>query len=329
MSTDGDGKPAAPIDVVYTWVDGDCDDFQAQLRHALRTFADSLDSYDYQPCRFRQNDELRYSLRSLERNAHWVRKIHLVTNGQHPKWLNGGSPRIQMVRHEQIFEHSSYLPTFNSNAIEMNLHRIPGLSRKFLYLNDDVFFGRPCEPQDFLRESGDVTYFERVHLQNDTHCEQAGDQACVRTLNTLAEHTGTPPLTWMPAHVPQIYDKNIIGELESAFTEEFSGTAASPFRSADDFVLRIAYAAFTAIRGNESILLPSGGTAYSFVRLTPSLWDRFRDFRTVIHNRPKFFCINDELASGVSDRLSSWMMRLFLQIYFPGRSAFEYSKKGE
>ena len=103
MSTVGEGRPDTPIDVVYTWVDGDCDDFQADMRHALRAFDDNLDSYDYQPCRYRQNDELRYSLRSLERNARWVRKIHLVTNGQLPEWLKGGSQRIQMVRHEQIF----------------------------------------------------------------------------------------------------------------------------------------------------------------------------------------------------------------------------------
>ena len=32
--------------------------------------------------RFRDNDELRYSLRSLEQHAPWLRHIYIVTNGQ-------------------------------------------------------------------------------------------------------------------------------------------------------------------------------------------------------------------------------------------------------
>jgi hypothetical protein len=37
---------------------------------------------------FKDNEELRYSLRSIEAFAPWVRQIFLVTNGQVPSWIN-------------------------------------------------------------------------------------------------------------------------------------------------------------------------------------------------------------------------------------------------
>lgn len=99
--------------------------------------------------RFADNDELRYSLRSLERFAPWVRRVYVVTNGQIPSWLNLDTPRLTLVTHEEIFPNRSHLPTYSSPAIETHLHRIPGLSQRFLYLNDDVFFGKEVWPEDF------------------------------------------------------------------------------------------------------------------------------------------------------------------------------------
>jgi hypothetical protein len=54
-----------------------------------------------------------------------------------------------VITHEEIFLNKSHLPTFSSPAIECHLHRIPGLSDKFLYLNDDTMFGAPVWPDDF------------------------------------------------------------------------------------------------------------------------------------------------------------------------------------
>lgn len=92
----------------------------------------------------------RYSLRSLEANAPWIRHIYIVTNGQVPSWLDTSNPRVSIVPHDAIFANRSVLPTFSSLAIEFNLHRIPGLSETFLYFNDDVFLGRPVTPWDLM-----------------------------------------------------------------------------------------------------------------------------------------------------------------------------------
>nr|XP_002122528.3 N-acetylglucosamine-1-phosphotransferase subunits alpha/beta isoform X2 [Ciona intestinalis] len=99
--------------------------------------------------RFEDNEELRYSLRSVEKYAPWVRHIYIVTNGQIPYWLNMDAPRVTLVTHEEIFVNKSHLPTFSSPAIEAHIHRIPGLADKFIYLNDDVMFGKEVWPDDF------------------------------------------------------------------------------------------------------------------------------------------------------------------------------------
>lgn len=54
---------------------------------------------------------------------------------------------------QEIFPNKSHLPTFSSPAIESHLHLIPGLSEKFLYLNDDVVFAAQVWPDDFYTHS--------------------------------------------------------------------------------------------------------------------------------------------------------------------------------
>jgi len=116
--------------------------------------------------RFQDNSELQYSLRSIEKNAPWVRNIYIVTNGQIPSWLNLDHPRIQVVPHDDIFRNKSHLPVFSSPAIESHLHQIPGLSKKFIYLNDDVLFGTEVWPDDFYSPGTGQKVFEAWPVPN-------------------------------------------------------------------------------------------------------------------------------------------------------------------
>uniref|UniRef100_A0A3Q1EBE5 N-acetylglucosamine-1-phosphotransferase subunits alpha/beta n=1 Tax=Acanthochromis polyacanthus TaxID=80966 RepID=A0A3Q1EBE5_9TELE len=119
----------------------------------LTAISQSKQDEDVSASRFEDNEELRYSLRSVERHAPWVRHIFIVTNGQIPSWLNLDNPRVSVVTHQDIFLNNSHLPTFSSPAIETHIHRIPGLSQKFIYLNDDVMFGKDVWPDDFYSHS--------------------------------------------------------------------------------------------------------------------------------------------------------------------------------
>lgn len=123
------------IDAVITWVD--------------MTDSDWLDMYsehfDNKPDRnrYKNHNELLYGLRSIEKHATFIKNIYIVTNCKPPSWLNLNHPKIKMISHVDIYEDENVLPVFNSHAIEVNIHRIPGLSRHFIYLNDDFFFNNP------------------------------------------------------------------------------------------------------------------------------------------------------------------------------------------
>eukprot|EP00795_Rhopilema_esculentum_P003109 gene3108-1404_t len=119
---------------------------------SLEEGRDSLEE-DVSSSRFADNEELKYSLRSIEKYAPWIRKIFIVTNGQIPSWLNLDHPRVKLVTHQELFLNKTHLPTFSSPAIETHIHRIPGLSKQFIYMNDDVFFGDYVWPDDFYTHS--------------------------------------------------------------------------------------------------------------------------------------------------------------------------------
>jgi hypothetical protein len=116
--------------------------------------------------RFRDNQELRYRLRSLFRFAGWVRHVYIVTNGQVPNWLNLNHPRLSVIPHSDIFPNNSHLPTFSSPAIESHLHRIPGLAPRFIYFNDDVMLGNNIWPDDFYTHSHGQKVFLSWNVPN-------------------------------------------------------------------------------------------------------------------------------------------------------------------
>src|SRR5690606_29387339 len=85
--------------------------------------------------RYRSRDELRWAMRSVHLFAPWVRRLHLVTAGQAPEWLDTSHEQVALVDHRDIFP-ADALPTFNSHAIESRLQHVPDLAEHFLYLND-------------------------------------------------------------------------------------------------------------------------------------------------------------------------------------------------
>ena len=147
------------IDAVYTWVETaagspDLDRWRSRL-------SGIFEDANAGAWRWRDNQELRFSLRSLAENAPWIRRVHLVTHGQVPAWLDLSVPQLSVVTHAELFPDLSVLPTFNSCAIEAVLHRIPGLAERYIYLNDDVILGRPIVRADFfMPDGGTVVYVE-------------------------------------------------------------------------------------------------------------------------------------------------------------------------
>ena len=133
-----------PIDIVVPWVDGSDPLWQEERnRYSPNSKSDSSDS------RYRDWGLFQYWFRSIEKYAPWVRKVHLVTWGHVPSWLNTEHPKLNIVNHKDYIP-AEYLPTFSSHPIELNLHRIEGLAEHFIYFNDDVYLNAPTTPEDFF-----------------------------------------------------------------------------------------------------------------------------------------------------------------------------------
>ena len=134
------------IDFVIPWVDGS----DPVWRKSHDQFAQQEDQ-DYNPdnIRFRDWGLLRFWFRGVEKYAPWVRKIHFVTCGQVPSWLNLDHPKLHFVKHSDYLP-ARYLPTFSSRPIELSFHKIDDLAEQFVYFNDDTFLTAPVTPSDFF-----------------------------------------------------------------------------------------------------------------------------------------------------------------------------------
>ncbi|NYS49182.1 Stealth CR1 domain-containing protein [Streptococcus danieliae] len=146
------------IDIVITWVDGN-DPIWQKKQAKYKGIQQSAESAD--PARYRDWGTLKYLLRSIEKNANWVRKIFLVTDDQKPDWFVENE-KLVIVDHKDFIP-EEYLPIFSSHPIENNLHRIPDLSEKFILCNDDCLFLNPTKPEDFFL-NGKPRDFASLHI---------------------------------------------------------------------------------------------------------------------------------------------------------------------
>ena len=132
------------IDFVLIWVDGN----DPKWRDEKNRYIPNKNSDDRE-IRYRDWDLLRYWFRGVEKYAPWVHKVHFVTWGHLPEWLDTTNPKLNIINHKEYIP-EKYLPTFSSHTIELNIHRIKELSEKFVYFNDDVFLINNVKPNDFF-----------------------------------------------------------------------------------------------------------------------------------------------------------------------------------
>jgi hypothetical protein len=311
-----------PIDVVYTWVDGDDPAWQQRKVEHMERLGLAAPKKDTSlgTSRFRTHDELRYSLRSLEQFAPWVRHIYLVTDNQTPEWLDTTAPGLTVVDHAQILE-PEQRPCFNSHAISARLHRIPGLSDRYLLFNDDVLLGRPVDPRLFFDSNGSARYFLSAATITPGPPEP-GDSPLLaarrRTAQLIEREFGIAP-TRAFKHTPVAQLRDVHRDLEQRFADEIASTLSHPFRDGGDIAvagwLHNYYAYFT-----QRAL--AGRIAYDYFRITESSVIERLD-RLLIRRNLDAFCLNDSEDGDLSEEARAEALDTFLTRYFPIRSRFE------
>ena len=295
----------APIDAVYTWVDGDRADYQALVRRY------AVAPQDMNPERFRDPFAcLRHSLRSLEEFAPWVRHVYLFTCRPHvPAWIRRDHPRLRLVHHDEVVDVPDVLPTFNSNVVETFLHRLPGLSDRFLFFNDDYFLGAPLAPEHYFTPDGRLRVFGGV----------LGERFRCRIYERQLASFG------LLEHLPSLLDRQLWAEMLAAAPGEIAAHRRHRFRRAHDIRPERLY------RWHALTHAGARFAAEPFWRcLRHARFLKLRDHPTRLPRllarlrarRPLFFCLNDDL--GPQPRPASLAaVRAFLTGYFPTPSSFE------
>jgi len=153
------------IDFVIPWVDSADSEWQV----AFHQYAETKDG-DKRTSRYRDWGNLRYIFRGFETFTPWVRMVHFVTWGHLPAWLNINHPKLKIVNHSDFLDEND-LPVFNCNPIEVNLHRIKGLSDRFVYFNDDTFLLKPVSQQYFFKKGlpRDMLVFNAIFMDTISH----------------------------------------------------------------------------------------------------------------------------------------------------------------
>lgn len=298
------------IDIVYLWVNGNDAVWRDKRREAAEKLSastrEAMAVYGNVEGRFRDNDELRYSLRALETFFPGHGHIYIVTDGQAPKWLSL-TPGLTVIDHRELIP-AERLPTFDSGNIESYIHRIPNLSERYFYLNDDVFFGAPVCVNDwfwsggvYLAWSDDAAVTDEPLRQDATSLENA----CRLSSQWLAHKfkQATAGAEWALhvaphyqhtfrtfAHSPRPMLRSLLYELEAQAPDMFSLVRSTVFRTWDkptivsDFVLRWALAHGVAKVRDYPHLYVSTGDIHNQAQL---------DQLTVSLGDLAFFCIND------------------------------------
>jgi hypothetical protein len=230
LVTESDFHFHAPIDFVFTWVNGADPGWRKML---LQYRAESEIDWD----RYAESDELRYALRSVFFNAPWFRNVYVVSNCAPPSWLEVGG-RVRWVDHSEIIP-ERFLPTFNSHVIEACLWDIEGLAEHFVYLNDDMFLGETCWPRSFFTSNDcSISYMESYgsvdgYVESSIPASMPWQHAAVNGARLIFERFGKRP-TQHHRHVPYAMKRSVALRMVDEFPEAFEQVRGNRFRATND-----------------------------------------------------------------------------------------------
>ncbi|KAF0811615.1 Exopolysaccharide phosphotransferase CpsY [Andreprevotia sp. IGB-42] len=316
----------AAIDIVYLWVNGADPAWQARRSAAWSAWLAAnpamLARYGNVAGRYRDNGELRYSLRTLERFYPDHGHVYLVTDAQRPDWLRE-HPQLTVIDHADLIP-AGRRPVFDAGNIESYIHHIPGLSERFIYCNDDVFFGAPFDADSLFGPPGLVVYRE-VAMVPDYMALQPDETALVNAavLSRQWLSMQLPGYTHVAAayaHIPRGLLRNTLFQLEEQAADLFARVRGTTFRSwqtppvLTDLYLRwMAASGQAAERVIEPCYLSTGDAdaAAQFARLEAGF------------GHIPFFCINDTSDDAPDDDPALLRVATTLRRLLPQPSRFE------
>ncbi|MBN1281446.1 MAG: Stealth CR1 domain-containing protein [Alphaproteobacteria bacterium] len=328
------------IDLVYLWLDGNDKNWRREKDkwQAVESGKVKLAEEGTVEARWRENDELKYSLRSVAKFAPWINHIYIVTGfGQIPSWLDTKNPKITIVDHSEIMPVDA-LPTFNSTAIECGITNIPGLSEYFLHANDDTFFGRNLSPSYFFDDCGRTIVWYNKDRKIKSYSESfinAGSEyrsIIYNSARVIELLFGVKKYRLVPCHNIEPYRKSRIKEvLQNPLVDVYiQKTIRRKFRNKFD-IQRWFFTLYDIVFGNAVTrrVRTKKRMFYHLYKVIDLFYSGFRDSPAYTTNakkrwlnkfRPPLFCINDTQVNTKQDDIDNME---FLRNFLPEKSEFE------
>lgn len=313
-------KDDGPIDVVYTWVNSKEPAWKEARQETLEAYELPKTKDANNNSRFRNRDELKYSLRSLHRFAKFVNHIYIVTMGQRPKWLKDHH-KITVIDHQEIFQRKAHLPTFNSQAIESNLHRIKNLSERFIYFNDDVFLSRPLKEEDFFTRRGKIKVFltdNEAPTGPYNAEEDNGFRASWKHTNALLDSIFGRQKRYVLAHGPFALRRSQLEMLEELLPEVFSNVSSHKFRSPDDYTIVNGLIQYFALYGGRA---KEGDIEAMCVPFKQDIAHNAKLLSELVVAHPHIFCIEDAVNGTYPE--ADEQLHAFFEKLFPYKAPWE------
>lgn len=307
------------IDFVYLWVDGSDPKWQAK-RNACIGNTQKKSAVNCEG-RYANNDELKYSLRSLELYAPWIRKIFIVTDDQVPEWLDTSNPKVRIVDHKEILPSQS-LPCFNSQVIEHFLYKISGLSEHFLYGNDDMYINKPVAPEMFFATDGlpimrlNRRPFRKLTLlikEKVLKKKLSSYVLAIRRAAELVEKRYGIYFGGKTHHNIDAYLKSSYQHVGEVFREEIEATLTNHVRRSND-VQRNVYSYVPLAEKKAHLQYVTQRTSFRLHIQNERHYDKLERYN------PMLFCMNDSEYADDADRKRA---AEFLERKFPKKSQFE------
>ncbi len=291
--------------------------------------------------RFRDGGFLRYWFRGVEKFAPWVRRIHFVTSGQKPEWLDTSNPRIHLVDHSDFIP-KEFLPTYNSVVIERYIHRIPGLADRFVYFNDDFYIinhltpgrffrdGLPCDIAAFHYNPSWSQWYRRIknNMRIINRCfdkrevmERDHDKwfhpsyGARARWNYLLRHYDKF-ITLRTPHNAQPYLKTTFEEVWQAAGEELTATSVNRFRDSSDYTPEL-FRTWQICRGNFTPY-----NTYRDTKMFPLMIKSGKAIRAIREQKYSLVCLNDNVHIRHYDEVMRRIREAFESI-LPEKSSFE------
>lgn len=327
------------IDFVITWVDMN----DAAWKESFAKYSGKIDNTknEVSEARFRDYGLLKYWFRGVEKFASWVRKIHFVTCGQKPDWLDVNNPKLNLVSHKDFIP-NEFLPSFNSVVIERYLHKIPDLAEHFVYFNDDFFItnsitkerffrnGLPCDIAAFQYNPNWSQWYIRIknnirvineHFNKKEVITQYKDKWFNKSYGSKAcwNYILKPYdkfVTLRAPHNAQPYLKSTFEEVWAAAGTELAETSENRIRALNDLTPEL-FRTWQICKGNFEPY-----NTYQDTKMFPLMVKPKQAVRAISEQRYKLICLNDNVHIRDYNKVMKNLENAFNGI-FPDKSTFE------